>query len=72
MQISKLFLAATFAAAAFAVALPVSYDTASGSLVVKSALAKKGADDPANHDARDDKGGKGGKGRGTDDGANHR
>jgi hypothetical protein len=39
-------------------------------------LARHGADDPANHDVRDDKGGKrharGGKGRGGhDDGPNH-
>ena len=86
MKISKLLLASTFAAAAFAIAVPVKYDPASASLVVQSAFAKKGADDGANHDVGDDKGGKtkagkakpgksnkGGKGRGgADDGPNHR
>lgn len=45
-----------------------------GVIVLK--LARHGADDPANHDINDDKGGKrnggGGKGRGgLDDGPNH-
>lgn len=75
------------AAALSVVSLPVIASTGGADLnpltlsqpdqgVIALKLARHGADDPANHDATDDKGGKrharGGKGRGGhDDGPNH-
>ena len=72
--LTKPAILASALALAFAVAAPVSFD--GHAFVAKQAFAKKGADDPAGHNAGDDKGGakgkKGGKGRGgADDGANH-
>jgi hypothetical protein len=60
-------------ALALMVSAPVSPNLARGGLVIKSAFAKHGADDPANHDVGDDRGRRhGGSGRGgADDPAGH-
>jgi hypothetical protein len=75
-MISKPLLATAVIAFAFAVAAPVGFNPLQGGFSAKQASAKHGADDPAGHDAGDDKGGakgNGGKGRGgKDDGPNHR
>ena len=85
MSISKLLSAAAIAAASFAmIGAPVSIDPSTGTLAVKAAFAKKGADDKATHDVGDDRG-RGGNGKddaagddrgrggnGKDDGPNHR
>lgn len=67
---------------ALGVAAPVGIDLASGDITVQSAEARRGrgADDGANHDVGDDRGGstttgtssgRRGRGRGADDGINH-
>ncbi len=62
--------ALTLAVALAIAATPYTITVADNAIAVKSveALAKKGADDPAGHV----RGGGKGRGRGADDGANHR
>ena len=78
-----LVAATAFALAAGFTAVPVSIEFAAAGLSVKEAkaFARRGADDPAGHvrgggkgKGKDDPAGddRGGKGRGRDDGPNHR
>lgn len=66
-MIRTALMAGIFAGAfSFVAAAPASFDI--GGISAKLAFAKHGADDPAGHDANDDRGR---RGRGADDPAGH-
>jgi len=64
---------ALLSAFALTLSAPVAFDGGKGGIAIKAAFAKHGADDPAGHNANDDRGRHRGKGGGgADDPAGHR